>query len=337
MIKKLFLAIAIATFSVSVFAQQVDEVALMVSGDGATKQEATQNALRSAIEQAFGVFVSANTSILDDELVKDEIATISSGNIKEYEEIVSAVSNGNASVTLKAIVSPSKLVAYAKSKGSSAEFAGATFVMNVHLERLNKANEEKAIANMISQLNELWPTMFDFEIEEISRPYEEGQNSYQINVAISIIVNKNTAIFRDILINTLRALSIESRRENLGFYCEGQGGVEIINKFCLRSEQSLKQLKEIDLILTLAVDNYKIVTNTGEILGKGIGKSEGSRMQSRRYQIIPEDDRMYIPHFCCHSVGDIAYKTKQSFVLSEDELAKISKLTVEPKYKVGGE
>ncbi|MBO7223511.1 MAG: hypothetical protein J6V70_05210 [Kiritimatiellae bacterium] len=42
-------------------AQTVDDVTLVVSGDGSTKEAATHVALRSAIEQAYGVFVSANT------------------------------------------------------------------------------------------------------------------------------------------------------------------------------------------------------------------------------------------------------------------------------------
>lgn len=49
-------------------AQTQDDVTLTVSGDGATKEEATNNALRSAIAQAYGVFVSANTQILNDEV-----------------------------------------------------------------------------------------------------------------------------------------------------------------------------------------------------------------------------------------------------------------------------
>jgi len=125
MVRKLFLSILIVTFSMSIFAQEVKEVTLTVSGDGATKKEATDVALLSAIEQAFGVFVSANTTILNDELVKDEIAKLTSGNIKKYEEIASAIlPNGNTTVTLKATVSVSKLITYAQSKGSSAEFAG---------------------------------------------------------------------------------------------------------------------------------------------------------------------------------------------------------------------
>ncbi|MDO4827529.1 MAG: hypothetical protein Q4B16_08290, partial [Bacteroidia bacterium] len=68
-------------------AQQPNEVTLVVTGEGSTKEDATDNALRSAIEQAFGVFVSANTEILNDELVKDEIATVSSGNIRTFQEL----------------------------------------------------------------------------------------------------------------------------------------------------------------------------------------------------------------------------------------------------------
>ncbi|MCI6427412.1 MAG: hypothetical protein MR809_00770 [Rikenellaceae bacterium] len=50
----------LATF---VLSAQDNTIRLTVSGEGATKEEASANALRSAIEQAFGTFVSANTQI----------------------------------------------------------------------------------------------------------------------------------------------------------------------------------------------------------------------------------------------------------------------------------
>ena len=128
---------------------QVDDVTLVVNGEGVTKDEATTKALRSAIEQAFGVFVSANTEILNDELVKDEIATVSSGNVKKYTELgVSILPNNLTSVTLQATVSVQKLTSYAKSHGSSAEFAGATFAQNVKLAKLRMQNTEKAYSRL---------------------------------------------------------------------------------------------------------------------------------------------------------------------------------------------
>ena len=142
-----------------------DEVALTVSADGTTKEEATKIALRSAIEQAYGAFVSANTTILNDEMVKDEIVTISNGNIKSYQEVASALlPNGRTTVTLNAIVSISKLTSYAQSKGATTEFAGATFAMNVKMMELNKQNEMKALDNLILQIKEILPTAFDLEL-----------------------------------------------------------------------------------------------------------------------------------------------------------------------------
>ena len=69
-------------------------VTLVVNGTGQTKEEATRNALRSAIEQAFGTFVSANTEVLNDELIKDEIVTVSSGNIVSYKELSLSENSG---------------------------------------------------------------------------------------------------------------------------------------------------------------------------------------------------------------------------------------------------
>ena len=50
---------------------------IVVTGQGKTKYEAQQNALRNAIEQAFGAFISSKTEVLNDSLVKDEIVSVS--------------------------------------------------------------------------------------------------------------------------------------------------------------------------------------------------------------------------------------------------------------------
>jgi hypothetical protein len=65
-------------------------VTLTTSGTGKTIEEAKNNALRSAIEQAFGAFISSKTEILNDELIKDEVVSISSGNILKFDVISEA-------------------------------------------------------------------------------------------------------------------------------------------------------------------------------------------------------------------------------------------------------
>lgn len=145
-----------------------DEVTLVVSATASTEDEAIKTALRSAIEQTYGTFVSANTTLLNDELVKDEIVTISSGNIKEYNKIESYENtNGQISVVLKATVCITKLVTYAKSKGASTEFAGASFAMNMKMLELNKQAEEKALINLLLFIKESLPSAFDRNIQFI--------------------------------------------------------------------------------------------------------------------------------------------------------------------------
>ena len=123
--KQLFLIVALA-ISFCAYSQDDKTVTLVVSGQGKTQDEAKQNALRNAIEQSFGSFISSNTEILNDELVKDEIVSIANGNIQKFEVIseVEVPEVGHAT-TLKATVSVTKLTSFVESKGVEIEFKGS--------------------------------------------------------------------------------------------------------------------------------------------------------------------------------------------------------------------
>ena len=194
---------------VAIFAQaQVNDVTLLVNGEGTTKNEATTLALRSAIEQAFGTFVSANTEILNDEIVKDEIATVASGNIKSYKEISSVKTDDGYNVTLEAVVSIGKLIEYSKSHGSSAEFAGKTFAMQMKLEQLNIDNEKRALHDMIRQLYLLLPDVFDYSIE-VGTPVMTSTEECTLDCVVSLNTNANSKSFYDIINKYFQGLSID--------------------------------------------------------------------------------------------------------------------------------
>lgn len=55
-----------------------------VSGSGKTQDEAKQSAFRSALEQAFGAFISSKTEILNDQIVADQMASVANGNIQSF-------------------------------------------------------------------------------------------------------------------------------------------------------------------------------------------------------------------------------------------------------------
>ena len=125
--KKLLLLLTLV-FTFTASAQDDKTVTLVVSGQGKTQDEAKQNALRSAIEQAFGTFISSKTEILNDNLVKDEIVSVTNGNIQKYEVLSEVqIPDGGYATSLKAIVSVSKLTSFCASKGVAIKFKDESF------------------------------------------------------------------------------------------------------------------------------------------------------------------------------------------------------------------
>ena len=268
-----------------------DEIALTVSADGATKEEATKIALRSAIEQAYGAFVSANTTILNDEMVKDEIVTISNGNIKSYQEVASALlPNGRTTVTLNAIVSISKLTSYAQSKGATTEFAGATFAMNVKMMELNKKNEMKALDNLITQIKALLPVALERELVLYEPELYSGKslvayfydnkhlnpdNYFIFKLGIKYKSNENTESLGNLIYSTLK--SLEPSEEEYEYFKTREHATYSIARLTksegdlerIRTRLSKKEFKDYDSkmnkVLTDYMTDFEIIDNTGTI------------------------------------------------------------------------
>lgn len=166
--KRLFGIVSFIFIALSINAQSVT---LTVTGNGQTKDIATRNALRDAIEQTYGTFVSANTKILDDEIVVDEIVSVANGTVEEYKEVSSyELPDGKGwLVCIQATVSTSKLTAYAQNKGQSTEFAGNTFGMNFKLFKLQQENVSKVLDNLATVVESIMPYIFDVSLT-VSEP-----------------------------------------------------------------------------------------------------------------------------------------------------------------------
>ncbi|MCR4836922.1 MAG: hypothetical protein K5899_11175 [Bacteroidaceae bacterium] len=216
-----------------------DEVALIVSGDGFTKEEATKAALRSAIELAFGTFVSSNTKILNDEIVKDEVITVSSGNVRNYKYISEREENGKYYVTMQTTVSVGKLIEYTKSKGASAELAGATFAMNMKIKKMQEDNILRTLNMLKEQVKPLLNNCYSFEDIKVGEPKEVerrifkedfellynggsytkwderlGIKSVLVPLRIYVKPNNNLIQARNIVNNTAKALAEHCTRDD---------------------------------------------------------------------------------------------------------------------------
>lgn len=254
--KRLIIAVFIVMLHLTAFAQK--SVTIVVVGEGNTKESATQSALRSAVEQSFGAFVSSNTTILDDELVKDEIVSISSGNIQNYKELsFSRLDDGHCSVSIEATVSLAKLTSFARSKGSECELAGATFAANLQLAKFYSDAENKAIDNLLSELRRMLPSMYDYTINVGNpKPVEtrKGLAPTEYDLVFDITLNPNDASrqFYGTFIETLRGLSMNMKTASSFRQITGVSPAELIlehalgnsSKFVLRNAENLYAIQQ---------------------------------------------------------------------------------------------
>lgn len=196
-----------------------EDITLVVSGTAENQQEATLVALRSALEQTYGTFVSSNTKILNDEVISDEIVSVSKGNVKKYEVIdVRQINDGTCSVTLNVTICLSKLVSYANSKGVVAEFDGNSFATDLKIMELREKNTLDAFKHMCAEIVELSKDAFDFRItmknpvcgnyidRQRRKTNEEG---FLINIKIDACANQTTSRIYSLVNQTIKSLKLQ--------------------------------------------------------------------------------------------------------------------------------
>ena len=263
--KKLLLLLTLA-FSISANAQDDKTVTLVVSGQGKTQDEAKQNALRSAIEQAFGTFISSKTEILNDNLVKDEIVSVANGNIQKFE-IISEVQipNGGYATSLKATVSVTKLTSFVESKGVVVEFKGNILAANIRQQMLNEQNEIKSIGNIVNTCKEILDLSCDFVIVR-GEPKQKNNdnNNWAVPITINVNFNKNIEQFNQYLINSMKGLCMSPDEVLQYKQLEKQ-----TFKIALGGASIGGTTNNIDYIESIAKSNpelsYKIISRTGVV------------------------------------------------------------------------
>ena len=206
--KKITSLLIVLFFSLIINATEDKTVILTVSAQGSTLSESKQNALRNAIEQTFGTFISSKTEILNDELVNDELVSVSNGNIKKFEIISEVkISEGKYSTTLIATVSVSKLTSFVESKGVNAEFKGSLFSLNIKQQQLNEKNESTVIDNMLFVVGELIYKSFNYEII-VGNPTSTNDNKWDFPMTVMVTTNDNIISALNYLENTLIGISL---------------------------------------------------------------------------------------------------------------------------------
>ncbi len=182
-------------------------VVLTCLGEGSSLSDATASALRNGIEQTYGAFVSSNTTILNDKIVKDEIVSVSSGNIVAYEIKSQNCINNKWNVVIQAEISQSKLASFAKSKGASVDINTSALAQNIKLARFYRQNEEIALNHLKEKIEELIPFCYDFVLKT-EEPVKIRSSEWRVDTWLGYRKNSNYWQALDLIHKTLESLDL---------------------------------------------------------------------------------------------------------------------------------
>jgi len=280
--KSIFITILCVLTMNVLYSQQADKtVSITVSGSGKTQEDAKKYAFRSAIEQAFGVFISSKTEIFNDQVVADQISSVASGNIQTFKILnESQLPNGSWGVTLNALVSVSKLTSFVESKGIVVEFKGGLFAINIKQQMINEQSEINAVAEMVGLLHEPMQISFDYVIKSSEPKSIDSENkNWVIPLEVTANANKNFEFCANYMNKTLAAISLSE--EEVSSYKNMKKSVfpiKIIdgnstNMYYLRKEASLKLLETFTSQWQFYVSLFTVSSEIGKIQGYKIDPS----------------------------------------------------------------
>lgn len=343
-------------------------VTLTVSSSGKTIEEAKNNALRSAIEQAFGTFISSKTELLNDNIVKDEIVSVANGNIKNYEIVSQVEIPGNGfGVTIKATVSIDKLTSFAESKGIEIEFKGGLFAQNIKLQKINEQNELTASLNIYSIVDELLQNGFDYSLET-EDPKLVKDDLYSIKFIVKVKPNTNYINAIEYLNNSLDKLAMSP--DEIATYVKLNKEIYKFREYYLRNQLSDETISHL-MNYGYYLGNFQITINDNDVI---YGPDQGFELSQQLlfsslgkeiptpsytywhyYEYCPGDDmgdaflslssnseiktdQCWVPYYVKND-SNFVYVWEQQFKLSDIEKMQKINITsrgVRSKFKYGG-
>ena len=311
--KKIILIITILV-TTSIYTQNTDIIEITTSASGITKEIAIQDALRSALEQSYGSFISTKTNIKNDELLNDEIVAITNGEIHDYELVSETKIESGYAVTIVAKISKSVLNNFVTQSGGDAiSFDTNAFSTKIRLQKLNEEAEIKSINNLLEVLEEIYARSIEFEFTSSNPKINERNKKWRVDFEIITKYNENILNFIDYFSSSLEKIAM-TKKQKISYEELGKTTYPILvnnDFYYFRNEASYTAINKFLLSLRNIFSKVKITTNNG----REIANYGGLRKHRNYYR------NFFIPYLNHSAVRYGGYDLNNGYV---DENGKIT-------------
>ena len=206
--------IAVLLIGINTHSQKGNTIDITTTGTGLTKNNAINDALRNALEQTYGGFISSKTNITNDELFNDEVVAITSGEIHDYELISETKIESGYAVTIVAKISQTGLNNFVtQSGGDAVVFDANVFSTKIKLQRLNEKAEIKSINNILEILEEIYARSIEFEFTSSNPKINESNKKWRVDFELTTKYNENILSFIDYFSSSLEKIAMTVKQK----------------------------------------------------------------------------------------------------------------------------
>lgn len=161
----ILLLVTLLSFS-NVYAQEERIITITSIGQGKTKEEAKEEAIKKVIDLTHQTFISSKKEILRNKEVNEEIISNTNGQIQKTEVISEfQLPNNEYVISINVKISVTKLISFFESKGDVVEFKGGAFSQNIKLQKFNEDAETSVIRNFCLTSFEILKKSVDYQLK----------------------------------------------------------------------------------------------------------------------------------------------------------------------------
>jgi len=253
----------------NVHSQNEQAINITTTGTGLTKNNAINDALRNALEQTYGGFISSKTNITNDELFNDEVVAITSGEIHDYELVSETKIESYYAVTIVAKISQTGLNNFVTQSGGDAViFDANVFSTKIKLQRLNEKAEIKSINNILEILEEIYKRSIEFEFTSSNPRINENNRKWRVDFTVSTKYNENILNFIDYFSSSLEKIAM-TKSQKAEYQDLGKSTYPVLvnnEYFYFRNEESYNSINNFLVRLKNKFGQFKIMMNNGDYI-----------------------------------------------------------------------
>jgi len=214
--------------------EKVEKV--IVTGMGINADKALQNAIRNAVEQVVGTYVSSDTMVKDSQLIKDEILSFSGGYVKESKIISTDKDDDLVKIKLEALVVATKLKRKIQALNITVKDIDGDSLFGEAVSKINANVKASALLNKI--MSKYPQSAYDMTIgkPEIASTNNE---SNQVNISVPIMVKWDKAYLNEL--KTILSYIAESNikyADQVKYYVETHKNNKKYNGICFVTKNS---------------------------------------------------------------------------------------------------